>query len=97
MVLTACVATPPLCMCMTVCSALCCCSPRVSCRAALLSDLSSKDDVVREMQGACDHLQHQLNIALNDRNLLMEQLRTLAGGRWGCVLRSGLGCGVVPG
>jgi hypothetical protein len=34
---------------------------------------------VREMQGACDHLQHQLSIALNDRNLLLEQLRTLAG------------------
>ena len=33
-----------------------------------------------EMQSACNHLQHQLSIAINDRNLLLEQLRTLAGG-----------------
>lgn len=41
---------------------------------------------MREMQGACDHLQHQLSIALNDRNLLLEQLRTLAGAEWRSVL-----------
>lgn len=48
-------------------------------RAALMSDLSSKDDVVRDLQSGLDHLQHQLHIALNDRNLLLQQLRTLAG------------------
>jgi len=44
-----------------------------------MSDLSSKDDVVRDLQSGLDHLQHQLHIALNDRNLLLQQLRTLAG------------------
>lgn len=44
-----------------------------------MSDLTSKDDVVREMQANLDHMNHQLDIALNDRHLLLEQLHTLAG------------------
>lgn len=44
-----------------------------------MSDLTSKDDAVRDLQSNMDHLQHQLHIALTDRELLLQQLRTLAG------------------
>jgi hypothetical protein len=50
------------------------------CRAALLSDLSSKDDVVRDMQAALDNAQHQLNLLDHDNSILREQLRILKGG-----------------
>jgi hypothetical protein len=51
----------------------------MSCRAALLSNLSSKDDVVRDLEQALNNAHHQLDIALQDRALLFEQLRTIAG------------------
>lgn len=34
---------------------------------------------MRALQSGLDHLQHQLTIALSDRSLLLQQLRTLAG------------------
>lgn len=51
----------------------------IACRAALLSNLSSKADVVRELESALDNAHHQLDIALQDRALLFEQLRMIAG------------------
>lgn len=40
----------------------------------LLSALGSKDEAVRSLQGGLDHLTHQLDMALRDREVLMGQL-----------------------
>uniref|UniRef100_A0A383VY99 Uncharacterized protein n=1 Tax=Tetradesmus obliquus TaxID=3088 RepID=A0A383VY99_TETOB len=44
----------------------------------LLRDLGSKDDAVRGLEAGLDHLHHQLELALTDRQLLLEQLSKVA-------------------
>ncbi|KAF6254648.1 hypothetical protein COO60DRAFT_1703219 [Scenedesmus sp. NREL 46B-D3] len=44
----------------------------------LLNDLGSKDDAVRGLEAGLDHLQHQLELALTDRQLLLEELTKVA-------------------